>query len=60
VLDDRPWSADQNGQRRRTSNWQPVLQAGASRLPLPAWFLTGRECEEFIRTEIIGAELEER
>jgi hypothetical protein len=36
--DDRPWSADLNGQKPPAPQWQPVLQVNSTRLPLPIWF----------------------
>lgn len=38
--------------------WRPYLQQDGMVCPLDCWFPTKEGCEEFIRTEVIGAPLD--
>lgn len=48
------WFADTDPEH---PGWQPVLQAPPMCLPLPVWFATKKECEDFISAEILPAKL---
>lgn len=37
--------------------WVPTLQGNGTRLSLPVHFRTRAECEQYIRDEVIGAQL---
>ena len=47
----RGWFADRSDDR---AGWSPHLQISGAILPLPVWFDTRDECENFIRAELIG------
>lgn len=38
--------------------WMPTLQNSLGCMSLPIWFATRRECEQFIRNEVIGKDLQ--
>jgi hypothetical protein len=49
------WFADAGDDDSRARYpWQPFLQLEAMCLPFPMWFSSEQDCEEFIRTHIIG------
>lgn len=59
--DRRGWFADPGDEDEDDYDaqhpWRPYLQAAGLCVPLRMWFATKAECEEFIRTEVLGAEM---
>ena len=55
-MNDEGWFADLADEDARDPRfpWQPFLQTGACCLPLPVWFATKAECQDFIRVSIAG------
>jgi hypothetical protein len=49
------WFADLSDNKTLPSYpWQPFLQLVSGCYPLPLWFSTEADCEDFIRTDILG------
>jgi hypothetical protein len=56
---DRPfWVADIGDDGPERWPWQPFLQDGGCCLPLPVWFATKTECEEFIASIPFGEDIQ--
>lgn len=54
------WFADIDPEQEGTYIWQPCLETGQGHIPcLPVWFSSKAECEEWIRSNVIGAPLED-
>lgn len=50
------WTAVRDRDAYTGYEWQPVLEPGGA---LPMWFKTEAECVEYIKSEILGAQLAE-
>ena len=52
----RGWFADLSDEDVRDPKfpWQPFLQTDGCCFPLPVWFATKRDCEDFIREDVAG------
>lgn len=48
------WTAVRDPEEPDAYQWRPVLEPGGE---LPIWFATEAECVEYIKNEILGAEL---
>lgn len=51
------WFAEFNDEAQQPGAWRPVLQLNGYVAAFDIWFRTKRDCEEWIRANVIGSRM---